>query len=207
MSNPIADFWDSMYKQPEYAFGTQPNVYFAEKLNQLKSEKILLIGEGEGRNAVYAAINGWDVTACDLSQAGKEKANQLAAQNNVTINYIVGDFGTIEFAPKQFDAVALIYAHFPKQIQKKYIDKAIGLIRPQGHIIIEGFSLDNLSFRVTNPQIGGPSDPAMLYTINLINEWFTQFDHIEKKQTVTTLNEGLYHVGEGSVIRFLGKKK
>ena len=80
------EFWDMRYGDKDYAYGTEPNVYFKSFIDSNSSGKMLLPGEGEGRNAVYAAINGWDVYAVDQSQAGMEKAKKLAELNDVTID-------------------------------------------------------------------------------------------------------------------------
>lgn len=82
-----ADFWNEMYGTEEFRYGTTPNEFFKEKLDKMKPGSVLLPAEGEGRNAVYAATQGWDVTAFDISAQGKEKAVQLAKQHNVSINY------------------------------------------------------------------------------------------------------------------------
>jgi len=79
--------WDEKYGTEKFFYGTEPNEYFAEKLNLLKTGKILLPGEGEGRNAVFAAKAGWQVLGVDQSFEGKRKALQLAEKENVTITY------------------------------------------------------------------------------------------------------------------------
>ena len=73
-----ADFWNERYAQKEFVYGTQPNTFFKEQLDKLDTGNILLPAEGEGRNAVFAASQGWDVLAFDISESGKKKAIQLA---------------------------------------------------------------------------------------------------------------------------------
>jgi 2-polyprenyl-3-methyl-5-hydroxy-6-metoxy-1,4-benzoquinol methylase len=80
-------FWDERYSTTEFIYGSEPNSFFKSELEKLASGKILLLGEGEGRNAVYTALNGWTVDAVDFSLKAKEKALQLAEENKVHINY------------------------------------------------------------------------------------------------------------------------
>ena len=101
------DFWNERYGQESYAFGCDPNVFFAGKINELPPGKLLLPAEGEGRNAVYAATLGWDVTAFDMSEAGKVKSDQLAQLHNVSIKYEVGTFDTISYPINSFDCINL----------------------------------------------------------------------------------------------------
>lgn len=84
-------FWNQRYDEPEYAYGTQPNLFFKDQLDQLTPGKLLMPAEGEGRNAVYAAGKGWEVTAFDSSSSGQKKALRLAQEKKVTLNYLVAD--------------------------------------------------------------------------------------------------------------------
>ena len=110
----MSQFWNDRYAQKEYVYGTNANIFFADELSKLNAGKILLPCEGEGRNAVFAAMHGWAVEAFDNSEEGRKKALQLGHQNNVTINYQIADAMTVEYPAESFDVVALIYAHYPK---------------------------------------------------------------------------------------------
>ena len=116
--------WDSKYASEDYAYGIYPNDFFKYAIDKYKlAGKILLPAEGEGRNAVYAAKNGLEVTAFDSSKEGKRKALKLAEKENVAINYEVGDFFDLNIINQQYDCTALIYAHFPPPILLKYTRK------------------------------------------------------------------------------------
>ncbi len=106
------NFWNKRYAEPDYAYGKEPNEHFKHVIDGLKPGKILLPGEGEGRNAVYAAIKGWKITAIDLSNEGRNKALKLAAENNVDIEYTVSTFDEYNFTENEYDAIALIFVHF-----------------------------------------------------------------------------------------------
>src|SRR3954471_19317438 len=113
MNDTWTDRWNERYRKNEFAYGEAPNNYLKEQLEKLNVGAILFPAEGEGRNAVYAARLGWKVSAFDISIEGKNKALRLAQANNVIIDYQVGDLQTLNYKPAQFDAIALIYAHFP----------------------------------------------------------------------------------------------
>ncbi|MEZ0130354.1 class I SAM-dependent methyltransferase, partial [Flavobacterium sp. LBUM151] len=117
MNNQWTERWNDRYSNEEFAYGEEPNNYFKEQIEKLKPGTILFPAEGEGRNAVYAAKLGWTVSAFDISEEGKNKALKLAETNNVSIDYKVGELETLNYHTEQFDAIALIYAHFPAEIK------------------------------------------------------------------------------------------
>lgn len=83
--------WDDRYSSEEFAYGKEPNNYLKEQLEKLNPGAILFPAEGEGRNAIFAAKLGWNVSAFDISEEGKNKALKLAEANNVSIDYQVGE--------------------------------------------------------------------------------------------------------------------
>jgi len=207
MNEPWINRWNDRYSKEEFAYGKQPNNYLKEQLLKLNSATILLPAEGEGRNAVFAAKLGWKVSAFDISVEGKNKALQLAETNNVTIDYQIGELQALDYKPEQFDAIALIYAHFPADIKSsihKTLDK---YLRKGGVIIFEAFSKNHLSYIAKNEKVGGPKEIAMLFSIDELRSDFQNYEIIELTEQEIELNEGLFHNGTGSVIRFVGIKK
>ena len=203
----MKDFWNNRYKENTFAYGKNPNVFFKESLEKLNvSGKILLPAEGEGRNAVYAATKGLDVLAFDISEEGKNKALKLADLENVEFTYLVGELNQLNIKKNSFDALKLIYAHFPENQKKELHQELSELIKPNGYIILEGFSANNLAYREKNPKVGGPANVSMLYAVEEIKNTFKNFEIIELQETEVELNEGQYHNGLACVIRFIGKK-
>lgn len=199
--------WDNRYSSEEFAYGEDPNNYLKEQLEKLNPGTILFPAEGEGRNAIFAAKLGWNVSAFDISEEGKNKALKLAEANNVSIDYQVGELETLDFQEDQFDAIALIYAHFPAEIKSaihKQLDK---LLRKNGIIIFEAFSKKHLEYLAINEKVGGPKDIESLFSIEEIKSDFSNYEIIELEEKEIELNEGLFHNGKGSVIRFIGRKK
>ncbi len=207
MSDNWTKRWDERYNSEAFAYGEQPNNYLKEQLEQLTPGTILFAAEGEGRNAVFAAKMGWKVAAFDISAEGKKKAMQLAAANNVTIDYQVGELQTLNFTVDQFDAIALIYAHFPAAIKSsihKMLDK---YLRGGGTIIFEAFSKKHLDYLAKDEKMGGPRDIESLFSVEELRADFPNYEIVELAEMEIELNEGAFHKGTGSVVRFVGKKK
>jgi len=202
----MKEFWDERYAHEEFAYGEEPNEYFKEKLSKLKPGRILLPAEGEGRNAVYAAKLGWEVDAFDISKEGKSKAEQLAEKHNVSINYQVGALEDLNYESETFDVVGLIFTHFNPEIRAKYHKTFVGLLKTGGKIISETFSKNHIKYNVENPKVGGPKDVDFLTSIDQIHDEFIEIKVLELKTTEKELDEGIFHVGKGEVIRFFGEK-
>jgi 2-polyprenyl-3-methyl-5-hydroxy-6-metoxy-1,4-benzoquinol methylase len=207
MNDNWTNRWNDRYSKEEFAYGEQPNNYLKEQLEKLPVGSILFAAEGEGRNAVFAATLGWTVSAFDISLQGKNKAMQLAAHKKVTIDYAVGELATLNYADGQFDAIALIYAHFPADIKSIYHINLDKKLRKGGIIIFEAFSKKHLDYLAKNENIGGPKDIASLFSIEEIKADFANYEIIELVEKEIELHEGLFHNGTGSVIRFTGRKK
>lgn len=198
----MSNHWNDRYAEKEFAYGTEPNLFFKEQLDLLPAAKIILPCEGEGRNAVYAAKKGWDVTAFDLSHEGRKKAMQLAGSNAVRINYSISNVADAEYPRGTFDVAALIYTHLPVSLRGAFHRKVIDWLKPGGMLILEAFNplqLGNSS--------GGPKDISMLYTEEILKEDFKGMRIQLLVSEKVTLDEGKYHQGPADVIRFIGLKE
>lgn len=196
----MKNFWDERFEQPMYVYGKAPNDFFAQRLNQLTKGRILLPAEGEGRNAVYAAIKGWGVTAFDYSEEGRKKALALANAYDVEIDYQLvkaSDFSS----DTKFDAVAMIFAHFSGQERIDLCRELENSISKGGHLIMEVFSKSQLG-RAS----GGPKNLDLLYSKEEVKSLFTNIDFLILEETKVMLNEGSHHQGEAAVIRAVGIK-
>lgn len=198
--------WNDRYSKDEFAYGEEPNNYLKEQLTKLPVGTILFPAEGEGRNAVYSAKIGWTATAFDISNEGKSKALKLATKNNVTIDYKVGELEALKFNTGQFDAIALIYAHFPANIKSHYHKTLDKYLKINGTIIFEAFGKKHIDYVTANEKVGGPKDIDSLFSIDEIKADFSNYEFIELAEKEIELNEGLFHNGTGSVIRFAGRK-
>ncbi len=207
MANAGAKKWDDRYREKEYAYGIKPNVFLKNQLEKLETGTILFGAEGEGRNAIYAQKLGYAVSAFDISIEAKNKALKLATQNDATIDYKVGELPNLDFKTESFDAVALIYAHFPPDIRQEYHKILHTLLKPGGRIIFEAFSENHLKYKAENPSVGGPGNEAVLFSIDELKRDFKNYKVIQLEEKIIELNEGIYHNGKGSVIRFVAQKQ
>jgi len=199
--------WDERYKQSGFAYGRTPNLFFEEWLLKTGPGSILMPADGEGRNGVFAARLGWRVTSFDLSAEGKTKALQLAEESGVTIEYQVGDFEHLSFEPESFDAIGLIYAHFPADKKHPFHKRLDTCLKPGGMVIFEAFSKRHIHYNTPGSTVGGPKDVASLFSTEEIRRDFENYDILLLTEQEIDLNEGLYHIGKGSVIRFVGRKQ
>jgi len=202
MSKYATDFWNERYSAKDYVYGENPNHFLKEQLDKISIPgKLLLPGEGEGRNGVYAAKLGWQVDAFDQSVNAQNKALKLAQKNKVEINYSVVDLTKFVSLKNHYDAVAIIFVHLSQEFRNAFHKKIIDSLKPGGKIILEVFSKDQLG-----KNSGGPQDLAMLYNIEDIKNDFSSLKTILLEEVNVLLDEGDKHRGDASVIRFVGEK-
>jgi SAM-dependent methyltransferase len=200
--------WDKRYASDQYLYGVEANKFFKQCLEELKIQGIILFpAEGEGRNAVYAGTKGYKVRAFDISSVAREKALKLADENQVRLDYYVGQIDELDIQDELFGAVVLTSVHVPAPKRASFHKELIKKLKPGGYIILEGFSKDNLELREKNPEIGGPPNRDMLFSKEDIQSDFDGLEVILLEQTLVELNEGVLHNGEASVIRYIGRKK
>jgi SAM-dependent methyltransferase len=199
----MKNFWNERYSTKEYIYGTKPNQFFKDQVDKLKPGKLLLVGEGEGRNAVFAAKLGWQVDAVDSSSVAKEKALKLAGRNKATINYQTANILTYTFPHNTFDAIGIIFLHINESREESQIlyQKFYDSLKTNGRIILELFSQNQLG-----KKSGGPQDLSMLSSTEQIRKHFQLLKHEILKEENIILSEGESHNGEASVIRFVGVK-
>ncbi|MBE0642866.1 MAG: class I SAM-dependent methyltransferase [Bacteroidetes bacterium] len=195
------EFWNQRYRATEYAYGTDPNVFFKQQLRLLSPGRLFLPGEGEGRNAVYAARNGWSVHAVDLSQEGRKKALNLATSRGVSITYTVTDLSSYEPAYDTFDAAALIFVHFPPALRPVVHAHVIASLKPGGVLILEAFGKGQLE-----RETGGPRTEDMLYAMDDLLEDFAGMDIVYQSSLLTDIQEGPFHSGLSDVHRLVARK-
>ena len=192
-----ADFWDARYEDEAYAYGTEPNAYFRQQLDLLPPGRLLLLAEGEGRNAVYAAKRGWQVTAVDFSDEGRAKALRLAVAQGVRLDYQVADLTALGWLrPGYYDAVGLIYAHLGPADRRAVHAAAAASLAPGGHLILEAFSPRQLGL-----PSGGPKSAEMLCEPATLAEDFAGLNILENHALGVVLHEGSFHAGPANVVR------
>lgn len=196
------NLWNQRYSTEEFVYGREANSFFAKSLEPLKPGKILLPGEGEGRNAVYAAVRGWKVDAFDQSSVGAEKANRLAREMGVQINYKACRLEDFSFEEGIYDVVGLVYFHAPTPVRRLLHQKAFEALKPGGMIILEGFHSSQLG-----RNSGGPPSLELLFNKEMLLEDFSSLELDLLEEIEVNLDEGLFHSGPAKLIRYRGIKK
>lgn len=197
----MEDFWNQRYAEHPTVYGTMPNLFFKNFIDQQEPGALLLPAEGEGRNALYAAARGWQVDAFDFSMEAREKTLQQAESLHLAVNYETKKIQEYS-AEKLYDLVALIYVHTEPLVRKSFHAALVKSIKPGGFLILEAFSKSQLEFKS-----GGPAAIDMLFDTTLLMEDFKALQVIQCEQLETELNEGAFHKGKASVMRFIGVKQ
>lgn len=197
----MKELWNERFAKESYTYGKNPNLFFKQEIDKLKPGKLLLLGEGEGRNGVYAAKLGWDVDAVDWSEKGKEKAEKLANQFEVKINYIINDLSVHNPKANYYDAVGLIFLHMNPELREDIHRKVINSLKSGGVVILESYEKEQI-----NNSSGGPKDLDLLYSLEEIFTDFSDLNIISFSKETIELNESPHHQGRAEVIRYVGLK-
>jgi SAM-dependent methyltransferase len=201
-----ADFWDERYREPGFSFGEKPNAWLASHRALFKvGMRALVPGDGEGRNGVFLAELGLNVTTVDASAVGVHKAQILAAERGVTLDAQAADLTAWTWPVAEYDVVASIYLHWPAALRATMHARMAVALKPNGVMILEGYSLRQLVYRAAG-SIGGPRDPAMLFEPRDIATDFAALKITKIEETRVSLDEGKRHRGASSVVRLLATR-
>jgi len=197
------EFWNRRYSEAGFAYGTKPNLFLVSKSKLLEpGMNILAIGDGEGRNGIWLAEHGMEVTIIDQSEIGLHKARHLAAEKNVVIQTICEDLMSWEWPVNTYDAIVSIFVHFG-QTERPTVHKSIlEALKPGGWLIMQSFNRDQIT-----RNSGGPKNVDMLYTTEMLARDFSGLSIEELEETEADLDEGVYHHGSAAVINLLAQKE
>lgn len=148
--------WDARYTEKELVWSAEPNRFLPPLIDPLPAGTALDLGCGEGRNAIWLAREGWDVTGVDFSPVAIDKARRLAG--GTAIDWVVGDITEYE-ADATFDLVMIVYIHLDSQGMASLFRCARNALAPGGTLIGLGHALRNLT-----DGVGGPQYPEILWT-------------------------------------------
>lgn len=194
-------FWNSRYEADEFVYGLSPNLFLKEQLDLLRPGKLLLPGEGEGRNALYAAQQGWNADAFDQSEAGRQKAEKLKRRFNVSFNYFVNDVSDFDYKSAYYDAAGLVFFHLPPQLRDRFHEKLIFSLRKGGILIAELFHKEQ-----AGRNTGGPKNPELLYSEEELLQAFAALHILLLEKKTVLLEEGPLHDGEAVVLRMVAQR-
>lgn len=153
--------WDEAYASAELVWTAEANRFVVEELAGLAAGRALDLGTGEGRNAIWLAERGWQVTAVDFSAVGLAKAAELAARRGVTgVRWVEADLREYQPGPAAYDLVLLAYVHLPPDEFAALLPMAASALAPGGTLLVVGHDVDNIAHGH-----GGPQDPRILHRV------------------------------------------
>ncbi|MDZ7316499.1 MAG: class I SAM-dependent methyltransferase [candidate division KSB1 bacterium] len=193
--------WDERYRREEYVYGREPNEFLVQVQPQIPMGRILCLGEGEGRNAVFLAEKGYDVTAVDLSRVGLDKAERLAAERSVKIRTLVADLKDFVIEPRAWQGIVSIFCHLEPQLRRRVLRACIEGLIDGGAFVLEAFTPDQLRYGT-----GGPKTLDLLYTLADLRIDLSGLDLCIGRETVCRRVEGIGHTGDAAVVQVLAFK-
>ena len=197
MSTP----WDQRYDTEEYQYGTTENDFLRSVAGQLPGGRCLCLAEGEGRNAVYLAGLGHQVTAVDNSLVGLRKAEKLAKQRGVQIETCVADLADFAIEPESWDSIISIYCHVSPEIRTALHAKVAVGLRPGGMLVLEAYRPEQLGYGT-----GGPPALEKLMALPQLREELQGLDFMHALELEREVVEGNLHTGIGAVVQLLAVK-
>ena len=201
-ANP-AQTWDARFSTEDYIFGTAPNVWLAQHRDLLPAGgRVLAVADGEGRNSVWLAQQGMQVDAFDISPVGVSKANKLAQQANVQVNYQVCGADQFDWKPEAYDAVVAIFIQFADpDARARLFAHMKSALKPNGLMLLQGYTPKQLDYRT-----GGPPSLDLLYTEALLRDEFSGMTIVELQAYESVLAEGTQHSGRSALIGMVARK-
>lgn len=193
--------WNERYSTEEYVYGTMPNDFLFETSRYIKGPDVLCLAEGEGRNAVYLAREGFDVFAVDASAVGLEKAENLADESYVNINTQVADLADYEITPNGWDGIVSIFCHLPPAIRKALHRKVVAGLKPGGVFILEAYRPKQLTFKT-----GGPPETSLMMSLDELKDELAGLEFYHDAELDRNVSEGRLHTGMGAVVQLVAIK-
>lgn len=193
--------WDERYSTEAYAYGKTANTFLAEYVQALPKERVLSLAEGEGRNAVFLARQGYDVTAVDSSIVGLEKARKLAEEQGVSIHCLHADLADVDLGQEQWDGIVSIYCPMPSSLQSIIFPRIIHGLKPGGVFLLEAYTPDQLRYGT-----GGGNDADTMMTADKLRSALSGFHFSHLAELEREVVEGMYHTGLAAVVQAIAIK-
>ena len=195
------DFWNEKFANTEYAYGTEPNDFLVSAVTKLKRCATLSLAEGEGRNAVWLAQQGFTVSAIEQSEKGVGKTLRLALQRGVIVMAERGELETFHIHPNSWDLVVSIFAHTPQELRRKLHRQVVAGLKPGGVFVLEAYTPAQIANNT-----GGPKDASLMPTAELLRSELAGlvFDRIEEVERDVV--EGSLHTGTAHVVQVVAHR-
>lgn len=194
--------WDERYRGEDYVYGTAPNDFLRDQIEHIPAGRVLCLAEGEGRNAVFLAEQGFDVTAVDQSSVGLDKARRLATDRGVEIDTVVADLAGFSIEPDAWDVIVSIFAHMPPAARRHIHREAVRGLRPGGVLVLEAYRPEQLQYKT-----GGPPSAEMMMDLEGLRTELAGLEFELATETVRDIHEGPLHHGPGAVVQVLARKR
>lgn len=194
--------WDERYSTDVYIYGTQPNGFLSSKFYALPKGKILSLAEGEGRNAVFLAKQGYSVTAVDSSSIGLRKAQKLAEDNGVVIECVHADLTEFEFGENCWDGIISIFCPLPSELRADVYKKVESSLRTGGVFLTESYTPRQIEYGTGGGNCIDTMQSKESLARELKNLHFSHLVEVERE-----VIEGIYHTGMASVVQAIGLRK
>lgn len=198
-------FWSARYRDAgdDFLFGTAPNSFLASQAERFGAGmSVLSVADGEGRNAVWLAEQGCQVTATEISPVALEKAARLARGRHVSVDWKVADILNWTWPQGAYDAVVGIFIQFATPEERpRQIAGMKQAVKPGGFLLLQGYTPKQLDYRT-----GGPSSVENLYTEALLRELFADWEIVLLREHEAILEEGTAHCGRSALIDLVAHK-
>ncbi|MBZ0238814.1 MAG: class I SAM-dependent methyltransferase [Deltaproteobacteria bacterium] len=195
--------WDQRYSEPGFAYGIEPNDFLAATATRYlpAGGEVLCLAEGEGRNAVYLARQGFRVTGVDSSAVGLAKARALAGEHGVEVATVVADLAEYDLGVARWDGIVSIWCHTPSVLRARLHRALVAALRPGGVFLLEAYTPAQLEHRT-----GGPPVADMLVTLAAVREELAGLELVLGEEKVREVHEGAYHDGPSAVLQVVARK-
>lgn len=195
--------WNERYAKPGFLFGTDPAQFLVEQSHHLKrGQKALAVADGEGRNSVYMAEKGLTVTAMDSSDVAIDKARGLAAARSAVIDFQLADLRTWDWQEGEYDLVVAIFIQFAEPGFRDDIFAGMKRsLKPGGILLLHGYTPKQIEYGT-----GGPSNPANMYTEQLLQDRFGDMKILRLAEYEREVQEGQGHSGQSALIDLVAQK-
>lgn len=197
-----SELWDGRYSTGEYLYGTEPNDFLVEQLTGIEPGTVLCLAEGEGRNAVYLAALGFEVTAVDQSGEGGRKTLALARERGVEVDVVTADLAGYDLGVDRWDLIVSIFAHLPPAVRTDLFVRLPRSLAPGGTLILEAYRPEQ-----AGRSTGGPPDPSRLYDLQTLERELIGLEPILARERERVVIEGRGHTGTGAVVQLVARRR
>jgi SAM-dependent methyltransferase len=199
--------WDERYKSDEYGYGKIPVPFLRESIKGLDIRRALCLGAGEGRNAVWLAVQGFETAALDISGVGLDKVVRLAEEHNVDVETVKADITRWDPGQRQWDLITLFYLHLLPEERETAHRLAASILAPGGRIILQGFTPRQQGRGTGGPggKNPGKPEPRLIEPEELAAQ-FPGLEILMLKELEIPLVGGSFHRGRGIVVRCIARK-